>query len=233
MTYKIKCMKELGLFQALNEEEKELVAKLARARVYGKGELIFSENDPADTIYLVRAGRVLLYKISEDGKELALDLLQEEDIFGENTIFDDVRHTMNARALEPTFVCTCCRNDFPQLLQNPMIAMKIIKLLGAKLNNYTEQMAMMAFRDVKGRIIKTLGRLAREHGQETSQGIKIDITLNHQDLANLVNASRVMVTNILNDLKREGAIDNSMRIFYILDRNLIEVDSNRNSLPPS
>lgn len=217
MTGKIKCMKDLDIFESLNEEEKEQVTKIAQAKSYKKGDTIFSEGETADTIYLVRAGRVLLYKLSEDGKEIVLDILQVDDIFGENTILDDVQHTMNAKALEDIFVCTCSRNDLPDLLQNPMIALKIIKVLGEKLNNYTEQMANLAFHDVKGRVFNVLVRLAKEYGQTTSTGIMIDVTLNHQDLANLVNASRVMVTNTLNDLKHEGKIAVRERHFYILD----------------
>ncbi len=222
MTGKVKCMKELEIFQPLSKEEKQQVTALARTGFYKKGDIIFSEGDPADTIYLVRAGRVLLYKISEDGKEISLDILQEDDIFGENTIFDDVQHTMNARALEDTFVCMCVRDDFLYLLQNPLIALKIIKALGDKLNNYTEQMASMAFRDVKGRVLNTLIRLAKDYGQKTPRGIKIDISLNHQDLANLVNASRVMVTNTLNDLKHEGYIAVHQRRFYLLNQQLLK-----------
>lgn len=222
MTSKIECMKDLDLFQALDEKEKVEVIKLARAKSYKKGESIFSEGSPADTIYLIKSGRVLLYKISREGKEIALDILQEHDIFGENTIFEDILHTMNAKALEDTFVCTCARSDLPTLLSNNMIALKIIKFLGDKLNNYTEQVAGMAFRDVKGRVLSTMGRLAKDYGVVTPKGIKIEIGLSHQDLANLVNASRVMVTNIVNELKREGVIEVNQRLYYLLDNNLIQ-----------
>jgi len=215
-------MKDLAIFEPLTAEEKQSVTRLARPAEYKKGEIIFSEGDPADTIYLVRSGQVLLYKISEDGKEISLDILKEDDILGENTIFDDIQHSMNARALEDTFVCTCSRSDFPNLLKNPMTALRIIKALGDKLNNYTEQMASMAFRDVRGRVVGTLVRLAREYGQETSRGIRIDISLNHQDVANLVNASRVMVTNTLNALKQEGLISVYRRRFYLVDPDLLK-----------
>lgn len=222
LTEKIKCMKDLQLFEALNEEEKEQITQIAQARLYNKGEDIFMEGDPADTIYLVRKGKVLLYKISDGGKEISLDILQEDDIFGENTIFNDVRHTMNAKALEDTFVCTCSNKQLPKLLANPMVSLKIIKALGDKLNNYTDQIASMAFQDVKGRIFSTLVRLAKEHGKATSNGIKIDVSLNHQDLANLVNASRVMVTRTLAALKEEGKIGASKQCFYLLDQDSLK-----------
>jgi len=71
----VKCMKDLAIFEPLDREEKAEVTRLARPVSYRKGEIIFSEGDPADTIYLVRTGRVLLYKISEEGREIALDIL--------------------------------------------------------------------------------------------------------------------------------------------------------------
>ncbi|KJF27699.1 CarD family transcriptional regulator [Clostridium aceticum] len=222
MNEKIKCMKDLELFQSLSPEEKHEIMKLAHGKTYLKGEMVFFEGDPADTIYLIKSGIVLLYKVSEKGKEVSLGILQENDIFGENTIFDDIQHTMNAKALENTFVCTCNKKDLPELLKDPMISLKIIKLLGDKLNNYTEQMATLAFQDVKGRVLDVLIRLAREYGEMTPEGIRINLLLNHQDLANLVNASRVMVTNTINELKREGVIRVNKRFFFILNSSLIK-----------
>jgi len=213
-------MKDLDLFKPLNESEKELVTTLAIAKSFHKGEPVFLENEPADTIYLIKSGKILLYKLSEDGKEIALDILHENDIFGENTLFEDANHTMNAKAMENTFVCTCSRRDLPELLKNPAISFKIIKVLGDKLNNYTEQMAMMAFQDVKGRILKTMIRLSKDYGEQTSKGIKINVPLNHQDIANLVNASRVMVTNSLKDLREEELLMVDQRQFYLLDQSL-------------
>ncbi|AFV05248.1 transcriptional regulator, Crp/Fnr family [Dehalobacter sp. CF] len=140
-------MKDLEIFQALIEEEKTQVIRLARGKQYRKGESLFAEGDPAETIYLVKGGKVLLYKISEDGKELSLDILQENDIFGENTILENTCHTMYAKALENVFVCTCTQKDFNSLLINPIVAFKVISYLSEKLNNYTQQAAVMAFQD--------------------------------------------------------------------------------------
>ena len=213
-------MKDLEIFQKLNESEKAQVLKLARGKRYKKGELIFAEGDLADTIYLVKEGKVLLYKISEDGKELSLNILQENDIFGENTILEDNYQTMYAKALENVFVCTCTQQDFYSLLMNPTVAFKVISYLSEKLNNYTQRAAVMAFQDVKGRVFSTLARLAKDYGELTSDGLRINIILSHQELANLVNASRVMVTNVLNELKHEGLIGVNQRMFFLVDSKL-------------
>lgn len=217
MKSNLKCMKDLEIFQALNEVEKTQVLQLARGKHYKKGETIFVEGDPADAIFLVKAGKVLLYKISEDGKELSLDILQENDIFGENSILEDNVQTMYAKALEAAFICTCTRKDFHSLMVNPIVAFKVIRYLSEKLNNYTQQAAVMAFQDVKGRVLSTLVRLAKDYGKLTPEGLKINIILSHQELANLVNASRVMVTNVLNELRHEGVIEVKQRLFYLCD----------------
>jgi len=216
-----RCMKELAIFSDLSFNEREKIGALAGKRIYRKNEYLFREEEAADTIYLIKYGRVRLFKVSEHGKEITLDLLKEDDIIGENTFFEDARHTMNARAMEDTFVCSCDKNSFATLLQNPGIALKVIQLLGKKLNHYTDQVASIAFRDVKGRLSAVLLRLAGEYGKPGPDGITISIELTHQDLANLVNASRVMVTNVMGHLRQEGAIATRGQQIILLNRDML------------
>lgn len=219
---KIKCMKELALFTTLDFTEREKIGVLAGKKVYRKNEIIFHDGDSAHTIYLIKYGRVRLFKVSEGGKEITLDILKGDDIFGENTFFEEnARHTMHAQAMEETFICSCNKEHLAILLQNPQTALKIIQLLGGKLNNYTDKVAGIAFRDVKGRIAAMLLRLAGEYGKPAPEGTIIDIDLTHQDIASLVNASRVMVTNVLGDLRQEGAIATRGHQFILLNRHIL------------
>jgi len=203
---KVRCMKELDIFSTLDYEEKEKIGVLAGRKVYRKNEFIFREGDPADTIYLIKYGKVRLYKVSGEGREITLDILKEDDMFGENTFFEDTLHTMSAQAIEDTFICSCKREHFAILLQNSRVALKIIQLLGKKLNDYTDQVASIAFRDVKGRIAAAFLRLANDYGVSSDEGVVINIDLTHQDIGSLVNASRVMVTKIMGSLRQEGII---------------------------
>jgi CRP/FNR family transcriptional regulator len=104
---KIRCMKDLEIFSALDFTERERIGALARKRVYRKNEFVFREGEPADAIYLIKYGRVKLFKVSGEGREIILDILKEDDMFGENTFFEDTVHTMSAQAMEDTFVCSC------------------------------------------------------------------------------------------------------------------------------
>lgn len=215
---KIRCMKEMPIFSTLEFEEREKIGALAGKKVYRKNEFIYREGDPADAIYLIKYGRVRLFKVSADGREITLDILKEDDLLGENTFFDGTVQSMNAHALEDTFICSCKREHFAILLQNNQVALKIIQLLGKKLNDYTDQVASIAFRDVRGRVAATLLRLADAYGVPAPEGIEIGIDLTHQDIGSLVNASRVMVTRVMGNLRQEGAITYRGQRVVLLNR---------------
>ena len=201
-----RCMKNLDIFSALSHTDREQIGDLALKKIYRKNELIFTEGVEADSIYLIKSGRVKLYKISEEGKEFTLDYLKSEDIFGEVTFFENAVHTMNAVAMEDTFICCCTKELFVKLLSNPQTALKIVQYLGKKMNTYTEHMSHTAFNDVRGRVLGVLCRLAESYGTRTGAGLTIALDLTHQDIGSLVNASRVMVTNVLGELRKEHLV---------------------------
>lgn len=202
----MKCMKDLEIFSALSPAELDEIGKLAIKKVYKKNEFIFREGEVADSIYLIKCGRVRLFKISDEGKELTLDFFKSEDILGESMFFEEALHTMNAMAVEDTFICCCTKELFAILLQSPQSSLKIIQYLAQKANNYTEHLSRIAFMDVRSRIIDLLDRLAAKYGTPSPLGSTISIDLTHQDIGSLVNASRVMVTNILTELRKEKLI---------------------------
>jgi CRP/FNR family transcriptional regulator len=199
-------MKDLDIFSALSHAEREQIGTLALKKIYRKNEPIFSQGAEADAIYLIKAGRVRLYKLSEEGKECTLDYLKAEDIFGEVTFFENAVHTMNAVATEDTFICCCTKELFVKLLDSPQTALKIIQYLGKKMNEYTEHMSRTAFKDVRGRVLDVLCKLAESYGKQTDTGLTIALGLTHQDIGSLVNASRVMVTNVLGELRKENLV---------------------------
>ncbi|HWQ42505.1 MAG TPA: Crp/Fnr family transcriptional regulator [Desulfosporosinus sp.] len=201
-----RCMKDLDIFSALSHSEREQIGDLALKKTYRKNEPVFAEGAEADSIYLIKSGRVKLYKTSEDGKEFILDYLKSEDIFGEVTFFENATHTMNAMAMEDTFICCCTKELFVKLLNNPQTALKIVQYLGKKMNAYTEHMSHTAFKDVRGRVLGVLCRLAESYGTRTNAGLTITLDLTHQDIGCLVNASRVMVTNVLGELRKEDLV---------------------------
>lgn len=216
------CMRDLELFSMLNEEEKNAVITLAKPRRYKKNEFVFRQGEKSDRLFFIRSGKIRLFKLSPEGKTLTLGILKEDDVFGENTIFDEANYTFSAQAMEECFVCECTQEDFMELLKHTSIAVKMIKNLTDKMNGYTEQMANIAFNDVRSRVIVLLEQLAREHGSVRGEEVCIDLLLSHQDIANLINASRVMVSNVINGLKSDGLIHIENRVIHITGHEMLE-----------
>ena len=233
---KLSCMADLWPFETLIAAEKEQVQRMARRLSYRKGESLFMEGQPAETIFLVTAGRVKLFKVSDEGREIVLGFLTPHDLFGEEVLFADGQRTFSAQALEATRVCACYKGDFEALLAgNSAVSVKVIKRLGEKLNRMAEHLADVAIYDTRERVARTLVRLAEQYGEETEDGRQLNFRLTHEELGALVGASRVMVTNVLKALKEAGLIlsgGNGQRI-VVARQLLLEADTEAEAMPPS
>jgi CRP/FNR family cyclic AMP-dependent transcriptional regulator len=213
------CLKALRLFSEIGDEELAMLAEKAEKLQLKKDDIIFTEGEPASKIFVVKNGRVKLYKLSEDGKELILGFLTGDNVIGEDSVFNGENYSMSAIAIDECCVTVFTREAIEEvIMQSPGIALKIIENLSRKLNLYTEQVGELAFRDAKGRLAGALMRLADEHGSLSREGVTIGLSLTHEELASLVNVSRTTVTNLLLDLRDEGLIRIKNRRIVLLDQ---------------
>ena len=222
---KLSCMTDLWLFEQLTGPERRDIEGMTRRLVFRKGENLFLEGDTADAIFLVTYGRVKLYKVSEEGREIVLGYLTAHDMFGEEILFSDSRRAFSAQATEPTRACACYKADFEGLIaQNSAISKKVIQALGRKLNSMAEHLADVAIYDTRRRVARTLARLAKDYGDPTDEGRRLNFRLTHEELGALVGASRVMVTNVLKSLGDEGSVYSDERAHrFVVSRELLAV----------
>lgn len=224
---KLPCMTDLWLFEQLTAREKKQIENMARRLDIQKNEFLFMEGEPATAIFLITGGRIKLFKVSDDGKEIVLGFLTPHDLFGEEILFADHNRTFSAQAVEPSRICACFKSDFEALVaQNSSISRKVIQTLGQKLSSMAEHLADMAVYDTQERVARTLVRLAREYGETTESGRRLNFRLTHEELGALVGASRVMVTNVLKSLGNAGVVhsDETEHRFIISNRLLAEVE---------
>ncbi len=202
------CLRQLDLFSDLNSDEMEKVMDMASTKTYSKGETLFLEGDSALQIYVIKSGSIKLYKTSDEGKELTLGFVRQNNMLGEDTIFSNECYSLSAQAVEDSCIVIFSHKNLEALLlNNPKIAVKALKYMSKKLSQAEDQISNMAFSDARGRLVKSLLRLAEEYGAPLNgDGLLIDLRLTHQDLANLTSLSRASVTNILLGLRDNGYI---------------------------
>ncbi len=219
---KLKCIKNLEIFEHLSDNELENVASFCNKKIYRPGEFLFFELDTVENIYIISSGRIKLSKLSASGKELTLGFAVNNAVFGEEALFSNELYSMNSEAVEESCVTICSKNDMEELfLSKPQIAVKVIRSLSKKLNHSTKQMSDLAFRNVRERLLSTLQRLAENYGHKTNEGWMIDFQLTHNELANIINASRVTVTHTLTKLRDEGLVTIDDRQIFIHNSNVM------------
>lgn len=212
-------LKRINIFQGMSEAEMKQLDGITYMKRYDKKSLIYLPGDVSDQVYLLKEGRVKISKISEDGREITLVILEPGEIFGESSIVsDDQTRSSVAEALENAYICIISRRDFEEFINNkPELALSITKLMGFRRRQIETMLEDLVFRGVHERIALLLLRLADRHGKAVGENKLIDISLTHYDYANLIGSTRETTTACLNDFKREGLIEFQKRKVVILN----------------
>lgn len=212
-------LQRIPLFEGLMADHLGSLAELMVERTYKRGSAIFHEEDVGDALYIVRSGKVKIYRVAEDGREKTLAILGEGEFFGEMALLDGGPRSAIAEALSTTQLLALYRADFQEFVaSNPAVALGMIKVLSMRLRQANAQVMDAIFRDVRGRVSRTLLALAARYGTDVPGGQKIDVKLTHQELANLVGTARETVSRILAEMQDAGLV-------RVEGRNLILVDS--------
>lgn len=196
------------LFRGVPLAEIEKMAHLFHEQDYKAKEVIFAEGDLGDAIYLLKTGHVRLYRITEDGKEISLAILGPGDVFGELALFEEAQRQTFAEALDAAHICASSVDDFTRLMgHKPQFTMMVAREVARRRTDVETRFAGMAYGSVRGRLLQALRRLAEEHGAvQPDGGVRINIRLSHQELANLIGTSREACTIALGTLQKGGLL---------------------------
>ena len=208
-------LKTIPLFAGLSETEIDAISKLASTRNYHKNTMVICEGDHSDFLYVILSGKVRVFLSGEDGKEVTLNIQNEGEYFGELALLDDAPRSASVMTMENARLAVISKSAFDECMEkNPSIALKIIRGLARRLRDLTENVRSLALMDVYGRVARTLLDLAEEcDGKQV-----IPQRLTQRDIANMVGASREMVSRILRDLTVGGYISINNKIITIHDR---------------
>ena len=201
------CIGHLWVFQNLLPEEMDALSKGALRKKYERGQAIFSQGEPANQMFLLKAGRVKLSKVTEDGTEITLDIRKAGDFLGENMLGEDMDYPVSAWCMEDTLFCGFSKETFEKLvLDNPNIGLQVIKNLSNRISWLTSRVGSMSVTNLEERLYGVLTNVAREHGTKNQKGFVIQFPLTHEDLSFLVGAHRVSITKAMKDLRQSGRI---------------------------
>jgi CRP/FNR family cyclic AMP-dependent transcriptional regulator len=212
------------LFHGVPLKEIEKYAHLFHEQDFKTKEIVFSEGDLGDAIYLLKTGHVRLYRLTEDGKELSLAILGPGDVFGELALFEESRRQTFAEALQDSHICAASVDDFTRLMSHkPQLTMMVASEIAKRRSEMETRIAGLAYGSVRSKLLHALRHLAREHGERLAGGrIRIAVRLSHQEVAQLIGVSREACTIELGKLQKSGALGFDDARFIVVSPDRLE-----------
>lgn len=218
-----RALKSVPFFANLDPDDAEQLSSRLIPRRFSAGQIIFHLGDPGGLLYIINEGKVKISHSNPDGQEALLAILGSGDFFGELALLDESPRSATAEALEPTETLTLHRTEFMRFLEsNPSIARHILTVLARRIRHMNAQISDIFFLDLPGRLARTLLNLADRHGQQTSEGIQIELSLTQTDLAEMTGATRVSINKALGRFRRSHWVKVKGHRMTILDREALE-----------
>src|SRR5439155_10976208 len=201
------------LFGDLEPEVRQRVIAAAVPRTYRKGQLLFVENDPGESLIVLKRGAVMAFRTAPTGERAVLTVVRPPGHSGELSLLDGGARSLSAEAIEDTQALALSRAAFIELVHaNPRILDAVMRSLGALIRRLTEQNADHVFLDLPGRVAKTLVRLAGD-----SSAPMVTIELNQSQLAEMAGGSRQSVNQAIGSFANRGWLRTEGRRIVVTD----------------
>ena len=202
------CAQRIQIFSGLGPEEMSRIAGQARSLRKARGEFIYMPGDRADLVYFLKQGRVKLSVLSESGKEVAIDIIQPGEIFGEFALVDEAPRSNMAQALDDVLMWVFPKREFTELLSTqPKLALSYIRLVGDRRRRMEKKLSDITSKAVSARVCELLHELSTSDSQAETAVNDYLVPLTHHDVASLIGAARQTTTTVLNDLERRSIIE--------------------------
>lgn len=203
----IALLRRSTLLRSLPSTALKRVLRFAQWRDFEEGTDVFSKADQASHLFIVSEGRVKIFSASSGKKRKTFAYLGPGKIFGEMALLDGRERSASAQAVENSRLLLINKKDFKAMLhRDPKLALHLLRTLSDRLRRANEEIEGLMFRNVLGRVSKTLMTLAEQGGQKFRGGLLLGDRYTHQELADLVGTTREPLSRALAALKRAELI---------------------------
>ena len=210
-------LRSVELFANLPDDELAQLASSAEVRNVRRGDVLFTEGDDPDELFVVVDGRIAMVNRSVDGRESVVALMERGDLFGEMPLFDRQARSTDARALDSSRVIAIPYAPLQQLYEShPEHLWQVVQLLAGRLRTMDGVLADSVFLDVTGRTAKRLLELAGDADE-------FSLPVTQEELAGMVGASRERVNKAIASFVRLGWLEQRERRYRILKRDQLQL----------
>ncbi len=210
---------QIPLFQGLPERQLAELARIVGERRCEQGEVLFSEGDEARGFYVLLSGRIKIFKLSPEGKEQILHIIEPGEPFAEVAMFAGSSYPAHAEALKASRVIFFPRIGFEALIKrDPDLAMNMLAILSQRLKYFSRLIEDLSLKEVPQRLAAYLLYL----GGSKHNTMPVDLSISKGQLASLLGTIPETLSRILNKMAAQGLIDVKGRQMKLLKRDALE-----------
>jgi CRP-like cAMP-binding protein len=218
-TEKLGLLRELELFSGLSDADIAAIGHATTMTHCRPGQVILSPDDPPDRIHIIKKGKVRVYRVTPDGKQLTLDIYEKATILGDMRLLGQDRVAeAYAETIDAAVICTITPDELRRLVErHPIIGVNIITFLSRRLQEAERELEAMAYQRVGQRLARKLLDLGQRFGVETVRGTLIQARLTQQELAEMIGTTRETLAHTLSDFRRRDLLDTAHHQVVIRD----------------
>ena len=207
---KVAYLSETDLFRDMTERDIEQLERSTAMTTCQRGAVFYTPGETGEVLFILKRGRVNLYRMTSEGKRLVTATIEPGTVFGEMSLIGQGMVDSFAEASEDCTLCVMSRSDIERLLrEHPSVSIRLLELLARRLDDAEQRLADVAYKSVPARIATTLLRLS---GDDAAP-----VRLSHQDIADMVGTYRETATRVLNEMRAEGLIELKRMLIEIVD----------------
>lgn len=194
-------------FTNLEKRYIDRIVKNSFEKKYLKGEVVFTQGEECDGFYIVKSGRVKIYKLSTEGREQVLGMFKEGDFFGIVPLFDGGPYPANAEVCVDSVLIKIGKEPFLETVrENPSIGLNILPKISRRARAFTSAVENLSLKDVKDRLFSFIIDEAEKRGIKGKDGTMIDLGMTHEEIASTLGTVREVITRSLSRLQKDGKL---------------------------
>ena len=172
---------------------------------YRRGQVIYDQQQPCTSIYLVIDGKVKVSRLADDGHQVVVDIYQPDEFFGESAFLGLPQRPEQATALENTKLMTWSASEIEEIIaRKPRLAVALLQILVQRTLEFTHRIESFSVDNIARRLARSLIRFSERLGVEEEDDAVRMAPFTHELLSQYVGTSREIVTHYMNQFRRQG-----------------------------
>ncbi|MDY3052471.1 MAG: pyruvate formate-lyase-activating protein [Ndongobacter sp.] len=201
-------LRRMPLLSEVAEESWDSVWKHIRLFWVEKGHFLFCSGDSADMMYIICRGHVKIYYNTADGREQIYYIYDEGDFVGGLNILNNASYLYMGETLEDSLIASVPKDVFDRyFLNNPQTLRRLLKKSFERIRWAEDLIQRLSTNNATMKVAALLIRLQDSFGVETEEGVRLDLSMNREEMGNYSGMTRETITRKLGEFKELGYID--------------------------